>query len=87
MRIEYKPEKVCPAKIEFELKDNKVYNIKFYGGCLGNTKMIAKLLDGLEAEKIIHLCKGNQCGMRGTSCADQLAAAIENTMEKERIAN
>lgn len=86
MKIEYTPTGVCPSKIEFELENNKVYNIKFYGGCPGNTKMVAKLLDGWETEKIIEMCKGNLCGARTTSCADQLSRAVEEQI-KEKLPN
>lgn len=87
MKVEYTPSNVCPRKIEFELRDNKVYNIKFDGGCPGNTKIVSKILDGWEAEKVIETCKGNLCGMRGTSCVDQLSIAIEKELEKEKIAS
>lgn len=87
MNVVYTPEKVCPKQIEFDLIDKKVYNIKFYGGCPGNTKIVSKLLDGWEAEKIVETCKGNLCGIRGTSCVDQLAIAIEKELERQKITN
>lgn len=86
MKVEYNPIGVCPNKIEFEIKENKVYNIKFYGGCPGNTKMIAKILDGWTTEKIIDMCKENTCGIKKTSCADQLARAIEQSIN-EKVTN
>ena len=86
MKIEYNTTGVCPNKIEFEIIQDKVYNIKFYGGCPGNTKMIAKLLDGWDYKKIIKACKGNLCGIKNTSCADQLAVAIEKNVS-EKIVN
>ncbi len=87
MKCQYHPVGVCPSIIEFEIVDGKVYNIHFQGGCPGNTKMVAKLLDGMEVEKVIECCKGNLCGMRGTSCADQLAVALEKQISLEKVPN
>ena len=68
---------ICPRSISFSLEDGKVYNIKFQGGCPGNTKAIAKLLEGADAQYIVDMLKGNDCGGKGTSCADQLARGVE----------
>ena len=68
---------ICPRSISFSLEDGKVYNIKFQGGCPGNTKAIAKLLEGADAQYIVDKLKGNDCGGKGTSCADQLARGVE----------
>lgn len=72
----YKTSGTCSRAIEFEVKDNKVYNVKFVGGCLGNTTGISKLVEGLEIDKVISLLKGVNCRY-GTSCPDQLAKALE----------
>ena len=69
--------KVCSKEISFDIKDNKIYNLKFVGGCPGNLLAISKLLEGQDVDKTIELLKGNQCGLRGTSCADQLSIALE----------
>ena len=53
-----------------------IRNIDFYGGCNGNLKAIAKLVDGWTVEKIEEMLTGNTCGRRSTSCADQLAKAV-----------
>ena len=68
---------ICPRSISFSIEDGKVYNIKFQGGCPGNTKAIAKLLEGADAQYIVDMLKGNDCGGKGTSCADQLARGVE----------
>ena len=68
---------ICPRSISFSIEDGKVYNIKFQGGCPGNTKAIAKLLEGADAQYIVDKLKGNDCGGKGTSCADQLARGVE----------
>ena len=74
---------VCPPQISFELNGNVVTNIKFYGGCNGNTKAIAKLLEGWTVEQIEEKLLGNTCGRRPTSCADQLARAVRKAYEEQ----
>lgn len=82
MHFEYTPELVCSQKISFDLNDNKVTNLSFLGGCNGNLKAIALLLEGKDADYIISTLKGNTCGRRPTSCADQLVCALEKAKEK-----
>ncbi len=72
----YIPQGVCARKIEFEIEDGKLHNVKFTGGCDGNTKAISKLLEGADAAQTAEILKGNLCGVKGTSCADQLAKGI-----------
>ena len=71
---------ICPRSITFSLEDGKIYNIKFHGGCPGNTKAIAKLLEGTDAQRVVYILKGNECGNKGTSCADQLARGVEKAL-------
>ena len=79
----YVPQKVCSKQISFNIDDeNKLHNVKFVGGCPGNLSAISKLVEGQDAKKIIEILKGNQCGQRGTSCADQFATAIEEAIKK-----
>ena len=73
---------VCAKQISFSLKDGKLHNIKFHGGCPGNTLAISKLLEGADAVKTVQILKGNDCGGKGTSCADQLACGIENALSE-----
>lgn len=73
---------VCAQEIEFDLNDDVVTNIKFYGGCNGNLKAIAKLLEGAKADYIISKLEGNTCGFKSTSCADQLVKAIKEAKAK-----
>ena len=82
----YIPKYVCSREIRFGLEDGKVHDLRFVGGCDGNLKAIGKLLEGREAAEAIRLLKGNDCGGRGTSCADQLALALEAALEEERSA-
>lgn len=79
----YRPRGVCSTQIRFDLEDGKLHNVAFRGGCDGNLKAIGKLLEGADADDVIRTLKGNVCGGRGTSCADQLTQAIEAAMQKE----
>lgn len=75
--IEYMTQGVCSKKIEYDLSsDGRIYNLTFLGGCPGNLKAIAKLVNGMDANKVASLLLGNTCGYKDTSCADQLAKAI-----------
>ncbi len=80
-RYEYIPKGVCARKINFDLEDGKLYNVKFEGGCAGNTAAISKLLEGADAQNTVQILKGNLCGFKGTSCADQLALGIEQALQ------
>ena len=75
------PKGVCATQITFEIEDGKIYNLRFLGGCDGNLKAIGKLLEGQDAKKAASILKGNDCRGRGTSCADQLAIAIEGVLD------
>ena len=80
---EYKPEGVCTKLITFDIEEGKIYGLHFLGGCPGNLAAISKLLEGYDAVKASELLIGNRCGHRSTSCADQLAIAIEQAMTTE----
>ena len=77
MQYHYKTNNVCSSEITFELEDNKLHNVVFTGGCNGNLKAIGKLVEGMDADQVVALLKGNTCGRSSTSCADQLTKAIE----------
>ncbi len=70
----------CSRSISFVLEDGKLHDVRFEGGCNGNLKAIGKLVEGADAGQIMELLKGNLCGNRGTSCADQLSKAIQQAM-------
>ena len=78
-RVKFKPEGVCSRKIEFELKDGRVYNIKFEGGCKGNLGGIASLAEGANAEELVKKLKGIPCKGEN-SCPNQFAIAIEQNL-------
>ncbi len=78
MKHEYRLSGVCSRSVSFELGDDgRVSDIAFVGGCDGNLKAVGKLCDGMDADDIIGLLKGNTCGLKKTSCADQFARALE----------
>lgn len=80
-RFEYNPSGVCSKKIYFDLdEDGKLHNLTFIGGCNGNTSGISKLVEGMDAEFVAGRLEGNRCGMRRTSCPDQLAKAIREAL-------
>ena len=83
MRYSYKPKGVCPMKIDFDLNGDVVRNIRFLGGCDGNLKAISKLCDGMTVDEIERKLRGNTCGRKPTSCADQLARAVREAYQKQ----
>lgn len=84
MRCEYKTKGVCASVIKFDLEGNIVSNVSFMGGCNGNLKAVSKLVEGMTVEQIEGYLKGNTCGMRKTSCADQLAQAVRTAYEENK---
>lgn len=83
MNYTYKTHGVCSQYIEFDLTDGIVSGVSYYGGCNGNLKAVSKLVEGRKADEIVSILKGNLCGNKGTSCADQLALALEAAMEQQ----
>ena len=77
MQYEYKTKGTCSQRILFEIEEGKVKNVQFIGGCNGNLKGIASLVEGMGVEEIIARLEGIHCGMKATSCPDQLAAALK----------
>lgn len=82
MNYTFKPQKVCPTEINFDLEGDVVKNIVFTKGCNGNLKAISKLVDGMTVEQIESILKGNTCGGNPTSCGDQLAIAVREKWEE-----
>jgi uncharacterized protein (TIGR03905 family) len=76
----YKTNGVCCKEIHVDVSDGVINDVKFSNGCDGNLKGIAKLAKGRKAEEIIPLISGIECGVKGTSCPDQLAAALKTTI-------
>ena len=73
----YKTKGTCARVINFESDGKIVQNVQFGGGCNGNTQGVAKLVEGMEIDKIIELLSDIDCNGRGTSCPSQLAEAVK----------
>lgn len=77
MQYTYKTRGTCAQMISFEVEDGKVSNVQFFGGCNGNLKGIGALVDGMDIDDVISRLEGTKCGMKSTSCPDQLAKALK----------
>lgn len=83
MQYEYKTKGTCSQRILFELTDGRVFNVQYIGGCNGNLQGIGKLVEGMEANEVIRRLSDIHCGMKPTSCPDQLAKALQEALEKK----
>ena len=81
MQYEYKTRGVCASKILFDLDGDTVSNIRFIGGCSGNTQGVSLLANGMKVDDVIARLKGVRCGMKPTSCPDQLAQALRRALD------
>ena len=84
MKYQYRPQGVCSQLIEFDIDGDVISNVKFTGGCNGNLKAISKLVEGMKVEDIEAKLKGNTCGFKPTSCADQFAIAVKKAYEEAK---
>ena len=80
MQYSYKTSGTCSRAINFEVEDGTVKNVQFVGGCAGNTIGIAKLVEGMKVEDVIERLSGIMCGFKSTSCPDQLARALKESL-------
>lgn len=83
MHVKYSTKGTCAVRIEFDVEDGVVKNVAFLGGCDGNHKGIAALVEGQKPEEVAKKLKGITCGRRTTSCPDQLALALEDFMKNQ----
>ncbi len=83
MKYTYKTKGVCSRSIEIDVEDGIIKKVKFDGGCNGNTKGIAALVEGCRVDDVIKRVKGIKCGMKNSSCPDQLATALEEMMASQ----
>lgn len=81
MQYTYKTNGVCSKKIDFEIVDGRVKNVRFTGGCGGNTQGVAALAEGMTPEELIARLEGIRCGFKRTSCPDQLANAVKEALK------
>lgn len=77
MQYTYRTKGTCSQMISFEVEDNKLSNVQFFGGCNGNLKGIGALVEGMDIDDVIARVEGIKCGMKQTSCPDQLAKALK----------
>ena len=75
--MQYKTHGVCTRRITFDVKDHKLTNVHFEGGCAGNTQGVARLVEGMDIDEAIRRLDGIRCGFKPTSCPDQLAQALK----------
>lgn len=83
MHKTYQTKGTCSVQIDFDIEDNKIHNLAFTGGCNGNLKGIAALVEGQDIETVKNRLKGIECGFKKTSCPDQLARALEEVLEEK----
>jgi uncharacterized protein (TIGR03905 family) len=77
---EFKTKGTCATLIHFDIRDQRVHDVSFENGCNGNLKAVSALVEGMDTTELIKKLKGIQCKTRGTSCADQLARAVEGRL-------
>ena len=84
--LDFTPTRVCPRNIHVEVSDDgsTIESVTFTGGCNGNTKAVAKLVQGKNVDDIVDLLAGNLCHNRGTSCADQMTIALRQAQAEAR---
>ena len=77
MNYEHTNKGTCSRSILFDIEDGKLKNVQYIGGCNGNLKGIGKLVEGMDIDEVIARLEGTTCGMKSTSCPDQLAQALK----------
>ena len=80
MVIEYQPKGVCSRHMRIEVEDGVVKSLQVQGGCHGNLQGISKLVEGMKVQEVIERLEGIHCGMKPTSCPDQLARALKENI-------
>ena len=83
MQYEYKTKGTCSQRIFFEIEDGKLKNVQYLGGCNGNLQGISALVEGMDVHEVINRVQGIHCGMKPTSCPDQLAKALKEALGEE----
>lgn len=84
MTYTYKTKGTCAAEIVIDMDENNIIrDVRFIGGCKGNTQGVAALVKGMSAEEVIGRVSGIRCGFKPTSCPDQLATALKKMLEEK----
>jgi len=81
MEYTYRTKGTCSQMIQFTVEDGVVSNVQYFGGCNGNLKGIGALVNGMNIDEVIARLDGIKCGMKQTSCPDQLAQALKAAKE------
>ena len=81
MQYEYKTKGTCSQRILFEIDEGIVKNVQYIGGCNGNLQGIGRLVEGMQVSEVISRLEGIRCGMKATSCPDQLANALREAIQ------
>ncbi len=68
---------ICPSQIVVQVEGDTVQKVQFCGGCNGNGKGIAALVQGMKIDEVIRRCEGITCGHKPTSCPAQLAECLK----------
>lgn len=82
MKYKYTPQGVCATQIIVEIENRVIKNLKVIKGCNGNLQGIASLVKGMDIDEVITRLKGIKCGLKNTSCPDQIAKALEKLKEE-----
>ena len=80
--MKYRTKGTCSSSIDIEMDGNVIKSVIFTGGCNGNLQGISKLVEGMDIDTVIERLDGIHCGMKETSCPDQLANALKKAKEK-----
>ncbi len=83
MEYRYKPQGVCSYEMIIEVEGDTIKKVTIEGGCAGNTVGVSRLIEGMKINEAIKRLKGIPCGLRETSCPDQLARALEQIVDKK----
>lgn len=83
MHYQMRPRGVCSRQISFDLEGNVLHNVRFLGGCSGNLQGISRAVEGMTVEQVERLFRGIDCGGKGTSCPDQLAALVRQAYNEQ----
>lgn len=83
-KMTYKTSGICSRAIHIETEDGRIKEVRFEGGCAGNTQGVAALVKGMPVEEAIERLSGIKCGFKNTSCPDQLAKALAQVEQTDK---
>lgn len=85
MEYRYRPQGVCSTEIIVDIENNIIKDLQVRNGCNGNLKGISSLVKGMDIDDVISKLKGIKCGMKNTSCPDQIATALEKIKKENKL--